>query len=250
MIAARYHLAPAPKDPVHSLRKSRSNRLYPPRQGILSLGLDDQMKMIVLDGVLHQAKVPALTRLGKGLLHFLHQRTISKIRNTLHDTQCHMGRRKPMEPTSQSMRLMPSPDPLGPSPIARAAMPRGHSLSNDVVRELELLDYCHAIKMARTIALINSIVSRVVKINNSDHEPLDPASRQDWREVDSGEVKRSYPHRPTLKPLKTPNLTNSNYAENFASHEPEFTSRGFSRTPRIHLPPFLARGTANNQAPV
>ena len=51
VIAARYHLAPAPKDPVHSLRKSRSNRLHPPRQGILSLGLDDQMKMIVLDRV-------------------------------------------------------------------------------------------------------------------------------------------------------------------------------------------------------
>ena len=73
VIAARNHLAPATKSPVHCLRKTRSNRLHSPGQGILRIGLNDQMKMIVLDGVLHQPKVPALTRLGKTPTHFPHQ---------------------------------------------------------------------------------------------------------------------------------------------------------------------------------
>ena len=39
-------------------------------RAILRLGLDDHVKMIVLDGVFNQPKVAALTPLGEGLPYF------------------------------------------------------------------------------------------------------------------------------------------------------------------------------------
>ena len=72
-----------------------------------------------------------------------------------------------MKPNSLSMRLLSPPNSLGPSPFARPAMPRGHSLLQDIVREFDLLDYCHASTVARTIAIINLIMRQVNKINTT-----------------------------------------------------------------------------------
>ena len=53
-----------------------------------------------------------------------------------------------MKPNSLSMRFLAPPNPFGTSPFARPAMPRGHSLLQNIVREFELLDYCHACTIA------------------------------------------------------------------------------------------------------
>ena len=70
MITACNHLTCAPEDTIHSQCKPSSNRLHAPGEGILRLGLNDHVKMIVLDGILNQPKVAALTPLGEGLPHF------------------------------------------------------------------------------------------------------------------------------------------------------------------------------------
>ena len=59
-----------------------------------------------------------------------------------------MGRSEFIEIRSLSMRYLAPPNPLGPSPFARPAMPRGHALLQDIVSEFELLDYCHALTIA------------------------------------------------------------------------------------------------------
>ena len=70
VIPACNHLPGALKNTIHSLRKTSSNRLHAPREGILRLRLNDHVKMIVLDGILNQPKVAALTPLGEGLSYF------------------------------------------------------------------------------------------------------------------------------------------------------------------------------------
>jgi hypothetical protein len=107
------------------------------------------MKMIVLNGVLHQPKVTALTRPHKGSPHFLHQRSIPKIENSLHYPQRNMGGRESMKSSSPTMWFLPSPDLLAPSPFARPAMPSRHAFPNNVFGELELFDYRHTETLAQ-----------------------------------------------------------------------------------------------------
>ena len=73
VIAACNYLAGAPEDTIHSLRKTSGNRLHASRQGILRLSLNDHVKMIMLDGILNQPKITALTPLGERLPHFHHE---------------------------------------------------------------------------------------------------------------------------------------------------------------------------------
>ena len=113
VIPACNHLAGALKDTIHSQCKPSSNRLHATGEGILRLGLNDHVKMIVLDGILNQPKVAALTPLGEG-----------------------------------------------------------HALLQDIAIEFELLDYCHALTIAGTIALINPIMRQINKINKTTTRKL------------------------------------------------------------------------------
>ena len=73
VIAACNHLTGALKDTIHSQCKPSSNRLHAPVEGILRLGFYDHVKMVVLDGILNQPKIAALTPLGECLPDFHHE---------------------------------------------------------------------------------------------------------------------------------------------------------------------------------
>ena len=61
-----------------------------------------------------------------------------------------MGGSEFLKSNSLSMRHLPQPNPLGPSPFARPTMSRAHALLQDIVSEFELLDYCHVLTIAES----------------------------------------------------------------------------------------------------
>jgi hypothetical protein len=73
VVAAGDHFAFPPKHPVHRSRKAHRNRHHASRQRPLRLSLHDQVKMIVLNGVMHQSEVATLTTQSEGSSHFHHE---------------------------------------------------------------------------------------------------------------------------------------------------------------------------------
>ncbi len=65
VIAAVEHGAALTGDPVDRSREACGDALHAAREGVLALRLDDQVRVIVLERVVHDAEVPPLARLGE-----------------------------------------------------------------------------------------------------------------------------------------------------------------------------------------
>ena len=101
----RDHPPTSLEDPIDRPCESRRDRLHAARQRIRGLGLDDEMKMIILNRIFYESEVPALTRLRKGSSHLENQRSTAKAREPIHDPQRHMRRSEPVERISSTMRF-------------------------------------------------------------------------------------------------------------------------------------------------
>jgi hypothetical protein len=77
VIALGEHLSGTPEGPVHRAREPGRERLHPAPARILVVGLDEEVRVIVLDRVVHEPEVPRFTRIAERSLELAHEAEVA-----------------------------------------------------------------------------------------------------------------------------------------------------------------------------
>jgi len=105
VIAVCEHAPGSPERAMNGPREPRADRLHPACEVSGGLRLDDQVDVIVLHGVVRDAKAPAVAGLTQRPLEASHESSAAKRRNPAANAQRHVDRVRPREGFVASMRV-------------------------------------------------------------------------------------------------------------------------------------------------
>ena len=114
VIALEEHRPGAPERPVHRAREPRRKRHHPAPERLPIVGLDDQMRVIVLDRVVDEPEVAALAGLAERRLHLAHDAAVAKRLDPAPHLQRDERRQPRIDPVARPMahpRVRPRPPP-------------------------------------------------------------------------------------------------------------------------------------------
>jgi len=92
VVAVGEHRAPTAEDPIHCPRDARTDRTHAVRQGRSVRGLDEQVQMVLLHGVVEQAKPTAVARVAEAPLDLANEAAAAERRYVGSDSQRHVTR--------------------------------------------------------------------------------------------------------------------------------------------------------------
>jgi hypothetical protein len=128
VVAVGEHGTRAPKNPVHGSREPRTERLHGATESLSAFGLDDQMRVIPLEGVMDEAKISAFVRARERTLELPHDSHRSQRGHIVPNLQCDVGGGEAIEPGARAMS----------DPRIRPRLPSGAGSSTATSDPIEL----------------------------------------------------------------------------------------------------------------
>jgi hypothetical protein len=77
MVPTREHTPRAARDSIHGTREPHADRLHPAPERVAILRLDDQMRMVAEQRIVHKAKIAAIAADREGTLELPHDSDVA-----------------------------------------------------------------------------------------------------------------------------------------------------------------------------